>query len=231
MSTDTIGSSSTHASDPIGVGREAVQVCPKAMTACLAEAFESRYRRHEDPWDFRTSQYERNRYAVTLAALPRYHYSFAFEPGCSIGELTALLATRCEQVLATDVSPTAVERAKQRCSRFPNVQIECSDIRTATLGTSPDLIVLSEIAYYFTVADLQAIAGHLGNILQPGGCLLAVHWLGESADHILHGDEVHEVLLRALPLRHEVSVRHQSSLGHSTSGPRPSFRLDRWTRA
>jgi trans-aconitate methyltransferase len=205
-------------------------VSTEAMAACEAEAFENRYRHQEDPWDFRTSQYERNRYAITLAALPRQHYAFAFEPGCSIGELTALLAVRCERVLATDVSATAVERARQRCSQFPHVQIECGDIRTATPDASPDLIVLSEIAYYFTVDELRSIACHLGTVLQPGGCLIAVHWLGESPDHILHGDEVHEVLLRALPLRHQASVRHQSSLSQSASGRRPSFRLDRWTR-
>src|SRR5579871_6437129 len=120
--------------------------------------FEQRYLRAEDPWDFRTSQYERNRYAVTLASLTRRRYRFAFEPGCSIGELTVLLAARCDRVLATDVSPTAVARARTRCDRFPHVRIECGDVRALSFEGEPDLIVLSEIAYYFSPEELRALS-------------------------------------------------------------------------
>ena len=30
--------------------------------------------------------------------------------------------------------------------------------------------------------------------LEAGGDLVAVHWRGPSADHVLGGDEVHEIL-------------------------------------
>ena len=189
-----------------------------ARSQCTPEAFERRYHEQSDPWHFRTSLYERNRYETTLAALSRDRYACAFEPGCSIGELTVLLAPRCDQLLATDVSATAVERARQRCASWGNVRIECADLREVSLKPSPDLIVLSEIAYYFDSTELARLAARLGNALRAGGTLIAVHWLGESPDHVLHGDEAHKVLLRSLPLRHEVSERHAG------------FRLDRWMR-
>ncbi len=86
------------------------------------------------------------------------------------------------------------------------------------LPDQPDLIVLSELAYYFDCDELARLAARLGDTLRNGGTLLAVHWLGISPDHILHGDEVHEILGRALPLRHQLSQRHEG------------FRLDRWIK-
>jgi trans-aconitate methyltransferase len=193
-------------------------VNPRATQACVPEAFERRYRAEPDPWHFATSVYERERYEITLQALIRDGYANAFEPGCSIGELTALLATRCDRLLATDVSPTAVEKARRRCAEYDNVRIECGDLRTASLNAPLDLVVLSEVAYYFPVKQLEAVANRLAAALGVGGTLLAVHWLGESVDHILHGDEAHEVLLRTLPLQHVTAQRH------------PGFRIDTWVR-
>ena len=190
-----------------------------ALPRCTPDAFEQRYRERPDPWNFQTSPYEQTRYKVTLAALTQPRYSYAFEPGCSLGELTALLAQRCEQVLATDVSPSAVRRARQRCSAYENVRIECADLRDLQLEARPDLIVLSEIAYYFDSEQLADLARQLGNVLREGGTLLAVHWLGESRDHVLHGDEAHEVLLQQLDLKHEFGKRYSG------------FRLDRWTHS
>jgi len=98
------------------------------------------------------------------------------------------------------------------------VQVECGDLRTAIPDARTDLIVLSELAYYFEAGQLETIATPLAEALCPGGTLLAVHWLGESADHVLHGDEAHDILLRSLPLQHVSAKRH------------PGFRLDMWMR-
>jgi chemotaxis methyl-accepting protein methylase len=105
-----------------------------------------------------------------------------------------------------------------RCAWLQNVRIDCSDVRDATFEHAPDLIVLSEIAYYFDPDELVRLATRLIEALRPGGTLIAVHWLGNSPDHVLHADEAHEVLARASPLLHEISQRHEG------------FRLDRWTR-
>jgi Nodulation protein S (NodS) len=120
--------------------------------------------------------------------------------------------------LATDVSPTAVAKARRRCAEFDNVRVECHDLRSVALDTPLDLIVLSEVAYYFEVGPLEVISHRLAAALGTGGTLLAVHWLGESIDHVLHGDEAHQILLRSLPLRHVSAQRHRS------------FRLDLWRR-
>jgi SAM-dependent methyltransferase len=191
---------------------------PSLQEAVSAGAFEARYRADPDPWDYAASVYERHKYQTTISALTRPVYESGFEPACSVGELTALLAPRCKQLLSTDVSATAVKRARQRCARFPCVRIECRDLLEMRTETGFDLIVLSEVGYYFETATLAQIARRLADSLLPQGELIAVHWLGHSTDHVLHGDEVHYELLQSLPLTHLRAERH------------PGFRLDSWKR-
>jgi SAM-dependent methyltransferase len=184
-----------------------------------AEFFEHLYAHTEDPWEFRSSRYEQARYNTTLAALSRESYSSAFEPGCSVGELTALLAPRCGRLFAADISPTAVARARARCVGFSNVEVVCQDLRLAQPDGPFDLIVLSEIAYYFNVDTLAALAEELSSRLSEHGEFISVHWRGHSKDHVLHGDEVHRVLDHALHLEPIQQTRH------------PGFQLDSWMKS
>ncbi len=189
-----------------------------ARQACSADAFEQRYQRARDPWQFASSGYEIGRYRTLLAALCRPWYRRAYEPACSIGELTLRLAPMCGQLLASDIAPSAVERARERCRSFPNVRIEQADLAAGAPAGDFDLIVLSEVGYYFELDTLTRIGLDVADKLAPGGQLLAAHWLGYSADHVLHGNAVHRRLRECLPLAWMHGARHAG------------FRVDSWTR-
>ena len=180
--------------------------------------FDRMYQVDVDPWKFASSDYELGRYRAILEALPLARYSHAFEPGCSIGVLTEQLASRCDVVDAVDISPVAVERARQRCSNFPNVAIQCGALPADIPAGELDLIVFSEIGYYFEIQQLRSLIAELLSHMQQGGTFLSAHWLGSSPDHILTGDQVHEVILGV----EELSVEH--------SEVHAGFRLDRWVR-
>jgi SAM-dependent methyltransferase len=180
--------------------------------------FESMYQAAQDPWQFASSDYERGRYQALLSMLQRQRYRWAFEPGCSIGELSALLAPRCDRLLAIDVAPTAITRARQRCHEFPNVEFEVADLERFEPDRVFDLIVLSEIGYYFDRPRLEAILGRLASSLSEDGELVSCHWLGHSPDHAQHAEEVHETCLAALPL----SLNRSSVQSH--------YRIDTWLR-
>ena len=66
------------------------------------EYFDGMYAASPDPWGFESRWYERRKYAVTMALLPAERYRDAFEPGCSIGVMTGLLAGRCDRLLSCD---------------------------------------------------------------------------------------------------------------------------------
>jgi hypothetical protein len=190
-----------------------------SLSPTSAEFFETMYAEREDPWEFASSQYECDRYAAIVRALGHRRYRRAFEPGCSIGILTVQLAAFCDRVEAMDISPTAVARARLRCELLPNVQILCGSLPEMIPEGENDLVVFSEIGYYFTETQLTSAAAELVKPMVPGGTFLAAHWLGSSQDHVLDGDRVHTVL-KTLP-----------NLSLVQSERYTGFRLDRWTVA
>jgi SAM-dependent methyltransferase len=155
-----------------------------------AAYFRDCYAASPDPFGLAERWYEARKYAISVALLPRQRYGAAFEPGCSIGVLTAMLAPRCDSLLACDVVPDAVASARARTAGLPGVRVE----RRAVPGEWPprsfDLIVLSELLYYFDDTDLDEVLRLATGSLRPGGHLLAVHWR-HPAPHPRTGDEVH----------------------------------------
>ncbi|MGI4827639.1 MAG: SAM-dependent methyltransferase [Janthinobacterium lividum] len=183
-------------------------------TRTSAAFFEAKYSSDPDPWDFASSEDELARYRASMAALAGKHFRHALEPACSIGVLTAKLAQICDRVSASDVSHTAVARAAERCADLPNVEVRCASLTDLVPDPSVDLLVLSEIGYYFTAEDWNRILQQMIASLNAGCTILGVHWLGVSEDHITSGDEVHTIL-RANP---RLQLLHGTRQG--------SFRLD-----
>ncbi|MBO0357749.1 methyltransferase domain-containing protein [Hymenobacter sp. BT186] len=172
------------------------------------EYFDEVYRANNDPWNFETSPYEQGKYADTMAALPpERQYESAFEVGCSLGVLTEQLATRCRHLLAIDVAQAPLERARQRCAHLPQVEFRQMTLPNEFPAAETfDLVVLSEVGYYWAMPDLEQVTNHLLAALQPGGHLLLVHWTPPVHDYPLTGDEVHDFFLAKTgpdgPLKH-----------------------------
>lgn len=157
-----------------------------------ATYFDEVYAAAPDPWGFATREYEQNKYQDTLAHLPKARYVRAFEIGCSIGVLSAQLARRTEALLAIDICEKPLHSARERCADLPGVQFQ----KMQFPGTSPegqfDLIVVSEVAYYWGGPDLGRAQQRLHDLLAPGGELILVHWLPFVDDYPYTGDEVHD---------------------------------------
>jgi SAM-dependent methyltransferase len=181
-----------------------------------AEFFDQKYRENADPWDFARSQYERSHNDAIIAALGDRRDEWALELGCSVGELTWRLAARCVHVDAMDISAIAIGRAKHRCRELSNVDLHVGALPHQIPDGEFDLVVFSEIGYYFEEACLQESGNMLVRRMRTAGTLLAVHWLGTSKDHVLSGDRVHEIFGGLPGLRLDHAERHVG------------FRLDRW---
>lgn len=156
--------------------------------------FDAMYEAAPDPWGFEDRWYERRKYAISLAQLPARRYRSGFEPGCSIGVFTEMLARRCDRLLACDVAAAAVHAAQQRTRDMPHARVERRDIPRQWPSGRFDLIVFSEMLYYFAEPDLGQILDCAVRALQPGGTLLAVHWRHPVADYPRSGDDVHQAL-------------------------------------
>ncbi len=159
------------------------------------EYFEELYAASRDPWNFETSDYEREKYGRTLDVLGDRRFRRALEVGASIGVFTEMLAGLCDELLAVDVSEKAVAAARERLEGREHVRVERRTLPEEMPDGPFDLILASEVLYYFTREEMLAMLNGFEGILAPGGALLAVHWRRETRTYPLQGDEVHELLI------------------------------------
>ena len=153
--------------------------------------FEQIYGASADPWNFETSPYESEKYTATVTSLPRNCYASALEIGCSIGVLTARLAQHAGALIAIDVSEAALARARARCAELPHVSFARMQFPEQKPRGSFELIIVSEVAYYWSNATLDHAMTTIAALQSSGGHLVLVHWTPVVLDYPLTGDEVH----------------------------------------
>src|ERR1700722_14519387 len=126
----------------------------------------------KDPWRLDQSPYEKWKFGRTLAVLGGERAETALDLGCGEGHFTELLENFADKVVAADVSPRAIARAKKRCRKLTNIQFRTLDLSKQQVPGKFDLIVCSEILYYFPRKSLDTIAGKIAVALKPNGRLL-----------------------------------------------------------
>ncbi|MEO6662897.1 MAG: SAM-dependent methyltransferase [Rubrivivax sp.] len=196
------------------------------------EYFDAVYAASADPWHFQTSVYERAKYQRTLAALPRARFERGVEIGCSIGVLTRQLALRCGHLLALDVNESAVQKAgsdlaasasgSASAGRPGSVEFLQMQVPQAVPPGKFDLIVVSEVGYYWSAADLHRSAEWMVGALNEGGAVVLVHWTDPVADYPLTGDRVHA---------HFIDLALQGRLRRRYGEWHPRYRIDVFERA
>ncbi|WP_127753256.1 glycosyltransferase [Devosia sp. 1566] len=136
-----------------------------------------------DPWQY-ASDYEQQKYQYSLDLLPEGTIHHALELACAEGHFTVQLASRVTSLIAADISPTAITRARQRCEGLENVEFRTLDLIIDPLPHSQDVIFCSEVLYYLDgVAEIAAVAGKLRDALALGGQLI-------MANHFLLKDDM-----------------------------------------
>ncbi len=108
--------------------------------------------------------------------------------------LTAQLAQRCTALLSVDLNLKALAEAKKRCAGITNVRFE----HMALPGSFPegpfDLVLLSEVGYYWSDSDLELGIDRIA-AATPGGIVELVHFLPKVEDYPRDGDSVHAAFL------------------------------------
>jgi hypothetical protein len=88
----------------------------------------------------------------------------------------------------------AVRAAARHTRDLPQVRVEQREIARQWPSGRFDLIMFSEILYYFGDHDLEQMLDNTVAALETDGTLLAVHWRHPVADYPRSGDDVHRAL-------------------------------------
>lgn len=143
-----------------------------------AEDFAGRYASREaDAWGYRDSPLHESRAELVLAALPRAHFAKALEVGCAEGFLSERLAPLADRLIACDISAEAVRRAREACRAFPHVEFRVADIRAGFPGEGFDLCLFSDVLYYLSARETDAVLADSACKIAPDGSLvIANEW-------------------------------------------------------
>jgi SAM-dependent methyltransferase len=139
-----------------------------------AQDFAARYAGAKaDAWGYRDSPQHQARADFILAALPAERFERALEVGCAQGFLSERLAPRVERLIACDISPEAIARAKQ--AGPPNVEFRVADIRSGFPGEAFDFCLFSDVLYYLAPREIDAVLDEASVKMRSGGLLVVVN--------------------------------------------------------
>jgi SAM-dependent methyltransferase len=145
-----------------------------------------------DPWAIESSAYEHARCAHLVGMLAGQRYGRLLEIGCGAGYLTRLLAPHADQIVALDISQTAIDRARALGSMEADVEFRVANIMDyKPPDEGPwDLIVFSEticfLGWLYPVFDVAYLATQLFEATRPGGRLMLADSMTEGdADWLL----------------------------------------------
>ena len=131
--------------------------------------------KHADFWEFETSEYERLRFARTVEVLQGERYARGLELGCGAGHFTRLLAPHVDRLVAYDISPTAIERARAGGGTIDFRAGNAMDYAWRADGPW-DLIVMNDTICYlgwlYSFFDIAWFASEIHEAIRPGGRFL-----------------------------------------------------------
>ena len=139
--------------------------------------FDQMYRNVADPWQCGAlANALKNDLLVAAAAHDGGGVRRALDVGCGLGALTARLAAALPNAEwhACDVSPTAIEKAREN---VPGARLFVQDL-SQPLPFAPgslDLITMAEVMWYI-LPQLEAVLARFFEALRPGGRLLLLQY-------------------------------------------------------
>ena len=179
------------------------------MTAVAKTHLHALYAAGDDPWDFRTSAYEQQKFNATVAALARQNYASGLEIGCGNGELARHIAPRCASYTGVDAVGKALHAARRAVpkGRFVHAFFPCE-----LPGGPHDLIILSEVLYFFDRPSILMLGQQITRRWREAE-IVVVTWLGPSGN-LLEGEAALALfttatssILTAVPIARTIGYR------------------------
>lgn len=151
--------------------------------------------RTPDPYGLDGNDYEHSKFDLIVDTLRSARYERTLEVGCAEGMLSARLVGLSTEFVGVDLSDAAVARARERLAGHRGAQFERRTLPFDMPEGTFDLIVCSDVLYYWEPTTLRTGVDRLLERLRPGGSLLLLHYLGDFGQ-ANSGDAVHDLATR-----------------------------------
>lgn len=144
------------------------------------DTFDRLYSDDPDPWNVDTSSYELQKRQAALDILPNRRFSSVLDIGCGSGVLALQLSNQNGDVVAVDVSRTALKLAADRLKDKANVSFHVLEVPSEWPTGTFDLIVISEVLYFLSESEIIQTSQKAAECLADEGVCLLVNWTGHN---------------------------------------------------
>ena len=162
---------------------------PPSKADTNREFFEDLWKRG-DYWQLESDPFEQGKYAKQIQLIGDRRYRKVLEIGCGAGAFTRMLAPLSERVIALDVSPAAVARAKAGGDAGGVIEFRVGNVMEfeAEREGPFDLIVIAETIYYlgwlYTFFEVSWLAGTLFDATAERGRLIMTNTGGVGTSYL-----------------------------------------------
>lgn len=136
--------------------------------------FEHIYR-NEDPYKTVVDPESEQKRDDIVRALDGRRFQRGLEIGSGEGTLALRYADQVDELILTDISARALDRARRRLADKPHVTTQRLDFVAQPLPGGFDLVVCQESLVYARPEDLPAVCDKILGALDDGGTLVLLH--------------------------------------------------------
>lgn len=143
--------------------------------------------------------------------------------GCGTGWTSSFLARRGYEIIGADISPEAIQAARERCEQdgFTNLQFLCADYEELHFREEFDFALFYDSLHH--AEDERLAMQKAFEALKPGGCLLTFepgvgHHLAETSRNAVEQYHVHE---KEMPPSRIIHLARQVGFTQQTILPQP----------
>jgi SAM-dependent methyltransferase len=144
-----------------------------------------------DVWEFDTSEFERSRWDRLIQILEGERYRRALELGCGAGHFTRLLTRLTDHIVAFDIAPSAIARARAAEGDGGGIDYRVGNAMDyGWRADAPwDLVVMNETMCYlgwlYPFFDIAWFASEIHAAVRPGGRFLMANSMDAQYDKLL----------------------------------------------
>ena len=171
--------------------RESRPMGERELLARKAQALLDTRASKSDAWEQEPSELDQANHDRQIALLGGRRYGNVLEIGCGCGLFTRRLAEIADRVIAVDVSPAAIARARTAGPDHSAVEFQLANPMDYDVGAAGpwDLVVMSETIYeygwLYPLFDVGWLASELFAASRAGGRFVMANTYGAEKEYLL----------------------------------------------